>query len=139
MPEEVSIIEPKGLASKILSEVLRYFEDGMALLEKHDPDFEISSNINANLVRDYACYTEIYREKKILSSSQTTLASYLRKRPAPSTSTESSALVSTSTQSPTPFIAASRSTSKSPARKRLALDGLIYDVEDMPSPSDFLQ
>jgi hypothetical protein len=76
VPEEVSIVKPKGVTSKILSEVLCYFEAGMALLEKHDPDFERSSKVNANHVRDYACYTEIYGEKKRLSSSQTTLDSY---------------------------------------------------------------
>jgi hypothetical protein len=139
VPEEVSIVEPKGLTSKILSEVFRYFEAGMVLFEDHDPDFERSSKVSATLVRNYACYTEIYREKKRLSSSQTTLDSYFRKRPTPSTSTESPSLASTSTQSPTPSIAASRSSSKSPARKRLALDGSTYDVEDMPSPLDFLQ
>jgi hypothetical protein len=31
VPEEVSIVEPKGLTSKILSEVFHYFEAGMAL------------------------------------------------------------------------------------------------------------
>jgi hypothetical protein len=50
-------------------------------------------------------------------------------RPAPSAST----------QSHTPSIAASRSQSKSPARKRLARDDLTDDVEDMLVPSDFLQ
>jgi hypothetical protein len=40
----------------------------MALLENHDPDFEGNSKVSANLVGDYACYTENYREKKILSS-----------------------------------------------------------------------
>jgi hypothetical protein len=34
----------------------------MALLGKHDPDFERSLKVNADLVRDFACYTEIYRE-----------------------------------------------------------------------------
>jgi hypothetical protein len=139
VPEEVSIIELQGLTSKILSEVFCYFEAGIALLEKHDPDFERGSKVGVNLVRDSACYTEIYGEKKRLSSSQTTLDSYFRKRPAPSTSTESPSLASTSTQSPTPSIAASRSPSKFPAKKCLALDDSIYDVEDMPSPSDFLQ
>jgi hypothetical protein len=67
VPDEVSIIEPKGLTSKILSEVFCYFEAAMDLLEKHDPDFERGSKVSANLVRDYACYTEIYREKKRLS------------------------------------------------------------------------
>jgi hypothetical protein len=94
-------------------------------------------NVNPNLVRDCACYTEIYREKKRLSSSQTTIDSYFLKRPATSTSTESQSLASTSIQSPS--IAASRSPSKSLARKCLVLDGSTYDVEDMPSPSDFLQ
>jgi hypothetical protein len=61
--EEVSIAEPKGPTSKILSEVFHFFEAGMALLGKHDLDFERSLKVNANLIRDYACYTEIYREK----------------------------------------------------------------------------
>jgi hypothetical protein len=34
----------------------------MALLEKHDPGFERSSKVSANLVGDYACYTEEYRD-----------------------------------------------------------------------------
>lgn len=34
--EEVASGDPKGLTSRILSEVSRYFEAGMALLEKHD-------------------------------------------------------------------------------------------------------
>jgi hypothetical protein len=34
--EDVAIGDPKGLTSRILSEVFRYFEAGMALLEKHD-------------------------------------------------------------------------------------------------------
>jgi hypothetical protein len=50
----------------------------MTLLGKYDPDFERSLKVNAKLVRDYACYTEIYREKKRLSSSQTALDSYFR-------------------------------------------------------------
>jgi hypothetical protein len=36
----------------------------MALLGKHDPHFERSLKVNVNLVKDYACCTEIYREKK---------------------------------------------------------------------------
>jgi hypothetical protein len=59
VPEEVSIAKPKGLTTKILSEVFGYFEAGMAPLENHDLDFEGSSKINANCVRDYACYIEI--------------------------------------------------------------------------------
>jgi hypothetical protein len=59
VPEEVSITQPKGLTSKNLSEVFCYFEVGMALLEKHDSHFERGSKVSANLVRDYACYTEI--------------------------------------------------------------------------------
>jgi hypothetical protein len=42
----------------------------MALLEKHDPDFERSSKVSANLMRDYACYTEIYSEKTSLAHKQ---------------------------------------------------------------------
>jgi hypothetical protein len=94
---------------------------------------------NANLVRDYFCYTEIYREKKELSGSPTTLDSYFQRRPAPSTSTESPSLALTSTPSPIPSITASRSPAKSPVRKRLDLDDSTYDVEDIPSSTDFLQ
>lgn len=133
VPEEVSIVEPKGLTSKVLAETFRHFEAGMALLEKHDPDFERSSKVNANLVRDYACYTEIYREKKGLPTSQT----HLRKRPVPSTSTESPSPKLTSTQSPTPAIVASRSPLKT-QEQRLTLDGSIYAVQCLLSPSDFL-
>jgi hypothetical protein len=68
--EEVFIIEPKGLTSKNISEIFCYFEAGMALLENHDLDFERSLKVSASLERDYACYTEMYREKKRLSSSQ---------------------------------------------------------------------
>jgi hypothetical protein len=66
----VSITEPKGLTSKIISEVFCYFEAGMALLENHDFDFEISLKVSVDLESNYACCTEIYREKKRLSSSQ---------------------------------------------------------------------
>jgi hypothetical protein len=62
--EEVFTVDPKGLTSKIISEAFHYFEASMALLGKHDPDFERSLKVNANHVRDYACYTEIYREMK---------------------------------------------------------------------------
>jgi hypothetical protein len=75
--EEVSIIEPKGLTSKIISEVLCYVEAGVALLENH-LDFERRSKVSASLERDYVCYTEIYREKKILSSSQPSTATSKR-------------------------------------------------------------
>jgi hypothetical protein len=68
VPQEVSFVEPKGLTSKILSEVFPYFKAGMALLENRDPDFERSSKVSANLLRHYTCYTEIYRETKRLSS-----------------------------------------------------------------------
>jgi hypothetical protein len=50
VPEEVYIIDPKGVTSKILSEVFRYFKAGMAPLGKHDPDFEKRLKVNANLV-----------------------------------------------------------------------------------------
>jgi hypothetical protein len=58
VPQEVPIIEPKGLTSKIPYKVFCYFKAGMTLLEKHDLDFETSSKVSANLVGDYACYTE---------------------------------------------------------------------------------
>jgi hypothetical protein len=130
MSEEVSIPEPEGLTTKILSEAIRHFEMGMSLLEKHDRDFARSSKVNSGVVKQYACYTEIYTEKKRQPSMQTSLDRYFKKRPAPtetparpSTCTESPARPSTSTQSPTPSIDLSKSPSKSPARKRLALDG----------------
>jgi hypothetical protein len=143
--EEVSIPEPEGLTTKIISEAIRHFEMGMALLEKHDRDFDRNSKVNSGIVKEYACYTEIYTEKR-QSSMQTSLDVYLkRKRPAPtetparpststetparpSTSTGSPARPSTSTQSRTPSIDVSKSSSKSPARKRLALhDSTTYE------------
>lgn len=59
VPKEVFIIKPKGLTSKILPEVFRYFEAGMVVLEKHDLDFETSLKVNPDLARDYASYKEI--------------------------------------------------------------------------------
>jgi hypothetical protein len=111
----------------------------MALLEKHDPNFERGSKVSANLVRDYASYTEIYGVKKRLSSSQTTLDSYFRNRPAPSTSAECPSLASTPTQSPTPSICCLKKSTQISSKKVFGLDDSTYDVEDMPSPSDFLK
>jgi hypothetical protein len=68
-----------SLTTKILSEVIRHFEMGMALLEKHDRDFERSSKVNSGIVKQYACYTEIYTEKKRQSSMQTSLDRYFKK------------------------------------------------------------
>ncbi|XP_061444367.1 tigger transposable element-derived protein 1-like [Rhineura floridana] len=136
--DEVETTEqPEGLTSKILLEAFRHLDTAMALFEKHDRDFERSSKVNAIISGGYACYKEIYREKK-RATVQTSLDTYFLKRPAapsqspkPSTSTASPSLVSTSAPSPTP--------SKSPARKRLSLDDSTYKIEDMPSPSSFLQ
>jgi hypothetical protein len=83
MSEEVTIPEPGGLTTKILSEAIRHFEMGMAVLEKHDRDFESSSKVSSGLVKQCACYTEIYTEKKRQSSMQTSLDRYFKKRPAP--------------------------------------------------------
>jgi hypothetical protein len=47
--EEVSIIDPKRVTSKVISEVFHYFEAGMTLLENHDLDFERSSKVSASL------------------------------------------------------------------------------------------
>jgi hypothetical protein len=46
-------------------DVFRYFEAGMAVLEKHEPDFERSSKVCTNPVRDYGCYAEMYSEKRV--------------------------------------------------------------------------
>jgi hypothetical protein len=54
----------------------------MALLEKHDMNFERSSNVKSGTVNQYAFYTEIYREKR-QSSTQTSLERYFKKRPSP--------------------------------------------------------
>lgn len=64
MPQEISIIEPKGPTSKIHSKVFCYFKGGVALLEKHDPDFERSLKVTANLVEVYACYSENTEKRK---------------------------------------------------------------------------
>jgi hypothetical protein len=50
VPQEVYIVDPKGLISKIPSEVFHYFEDGIAPLVKHDPDFEKCLKVSANFV-----------------------------------------------------------------------------------------
>lgn len=68
--KEASIIEPKGLTSKIISEVFCYFKADIALLENLDLDFERSLKVSVSLEMDYASYREIYREKKRLSCSQ---------------------------------------------------------------------
>jgi hypothetical protein len=52
----------------------------MAVLEKHDRDFERSSKVNSGIVKQYACYTKIYTEKKRQSSMQTSLDRYFKKK-----------------------------------------------------------
>ncbi|XP_036407883.1 tigger transposable element-derived protein 1-like [Megalops cyprinoides] len=53
-----------ALSTKVLSEAFKHFEAGMALLEENDPNFERSSTANEIIRSGYACYREIYREKK---------------------------------------------------------------------------
>ncbi|MEE6472512.1 hypothetical protein FKM82_009634 [Ascaphus truei] len=109
--DEVETIEqPEGLSSKILFETFRHLDSAMAFFEKHDRDFERSSKVNAIISGGYACYKEIYREKK-RATLQTSLDTYFPKRstaasqsPRPSTSTESPPRASTSAPSPTPII-----------------------------------
>ena len=56
--------ENEDLTTKILSEAVRNFKMGMSLLEKHDRNFERRSKVNSGIVKQYACYTEIYTENK---------------------------------------------------------------------------
>jgi hypothetical protein len=64
MSEEVSIPDPEDLTTKILSEAIRHSEMGMALLEKHDRDFERSSKVNSGIVKHMPVIQKFIQRKK---------------------------------------------------------------------------
>jgi hypothetical protein len=51
----------------------------MEIFETDDPNFECSSKVLKAMKNAYACYREIYDEKKKASSVQTSLDSYFKK------------------------------------------------------------
>lgn len=132
----VEIIEqPEGLTTKILFEAFRHLDSAMAIFEKHDRDFEISSKVNTNISGAYVCYNEIYREKK-RATLQTSIDTYFSQ--SPSTSTESPFPALTSPSSPAPALISTCSTPNYQARKCLAFEDLTSETEDTCMPSPFL-
>ncbi|KAF2357913.1 Exonuclease RNase T/DNA polymerase III [Trinorchestia longiramus] len=54
----------EGLTSETLLKAFNHLEIAMALFKINDCDAERSSSVNANIVRDIACYTKMYEEKE---------------------------------------------------------------------------
>ncbi|XP_021928118.1 tigger transposable element-derived protein 1-like [Zootermopsis nevadensis] len=118
---------PREMTTKELQEYINHIEIGIAGYERIDPNFDRSSKVNATLINGIACYKEILRERKRYSMSQSSLLSYFKKIPAPSSTAE----ISTSSATPTP----ARASELSPKQIRFVEES---DDEDVPSPSSFL-
>ncbi|XP_040194034.1 tigger transposable element-derived protein 1-like [Rana temporaria] len=125
--------QPEGLTTKILFEAFRHLDSAMALFEKHDRDFERSSKVNANISGAYACYKEIYREKK-RATLQTSIETYFSKSPSARGSSSTDSLFPALTSPPCPAPIATCSTPNSPARKRLIFEDLTCETEDTCIP-----
>jgi hypothetical protein len=77
-----------------LVEAFRNIKSAMEIFETDDPNFERSSKVLEAMKNTYACYREIYHEKKKASSVQTSLDSCFKK-PQPMQKSPQQATVST--------------------------------------------
>jgi hypothetical protein len=70
---------PPAFTIQRLAEAFRYIKSAMEIFETDDPNFERSLKVLEAMKNAYACYREIYHEKRKASSVQTLLDSYFKK------------------------------------------------------------
>jgi hypothetical protein len=73
------LLLPPKFTIQRLAETFRHIKSAMEIFETDDPNFESSLKALEAMKNAYACYREIYHEKKKASSVQTSLDSYFKK------------------------------------------------------------
>lgn len=69
----------RSFTLKDLDEAFQHIEKAIEMFESQDSNFERTTKVAKDLKNAYACYREIYKEKKRLSWKQTTITAFLQK------------------------------------------------------------